>query len=786
MKSCHRILLASILIFSFSSMFAQAPPKREFRGAWVATVTNIDWPSSSGISPQAQRNQLLSLFDLLSGAGCNAVIFQVRPACDAFYASPYEPWSSWLTGSQGSPPSDSYDPLQFAVQEAHRRGMELHAWFNPYRVKLSSTSPTLAVTNIAKMHPTWAITCPDGYMFLDPGLSEVRNHVAKVISDVTRRYDIDGVHMDDYFYPYSEHSFTKEDSATFRLYHRAFAYPDSLAPWRRDNVNLLIKQVYDSVQAIRPSVKVGMSPFGLWKNGVPSGTGGTSAYDVLYCDAVAWLTGKYIDYIAPQLYWVIGGGQDFALLMPWWSSVSNGRHLYTGLSASLGSTQIGNQINLNRSSRLPQGNIIFSANSIAGNSGGMADLLTTNLYHSGAIIPAMSWKDPIPPNAPQSVRSAFNTSTNLFELQWNPPIPAVDGDTAAKYVVYRFRSQTIQAADFEDSRNILGLTGQTTFVPSARIDTPGVHYSFAVTALDRNNNESGVNLNSFSFDVPITAPVLTLPANNEQNFQQGDWLSWIAPTNSLIHQLQVSTTPDFSSASLIRNMSTTITSVYMTGLSANSTYYWRVMSGNQSQASNYSQARSFRTGWPAPPTLLAPVGIANVSRTPTFVWKKSGGTSYRARVTNWVTRAVAIDTTVFDTTFTSSRILDAYTNYHWVVSASNDYGASDWSSEVAFRTEVATLVERDGSMPTEFALSQNYPNPFNPATNLEFRIPVSGFVRLSIYDVLGRELAVLVNGELRPGIYTVRWDASAVPSGVYFYRLVTSEGSQTRRMTLVK
>ncbi|MCX6144653.1 MAG: family 10 glycosylhydrolase, partial [Ignavibacteriales bacterium] len=279
MKSCHRVLLAFILLFATSWTLAQAPPKREFRGAWLATVTNIDWPSSAGISSQVQRDQLTTMLDKLAATGINAIVFQIRPACDAFYASPYEPWSSWLTGTQGiAPGNDYYDPLQFACQEAHKRGMEIHAWFNPYRVKLSASSPQLASNNVAVQHPGWAITCPDGYTLLNPGLDSVRNHVARVIADVVRRYDIDGVHMDDYFYPYSEHSFGTLDMETFRLNPRGFSYPDSLKPWRRNNVNLLIKMIYDSVQAIKPVVKVGMSPFGIWKNGIPAGTSGTSGY----------------------------------------------------------------------------------------------------------------------------------------------------------------------------------------------------------------------------------------------------------------------------------------------------------------------------------------------------------------------------------------------------------------------------------------------------------------------------------------------------------------------------
>ena len=212
MKSWRTSLLFVLVAATALSMLdAQVAPKREFRGAWVATVTNIDWPSAPGAVPSFQRSQLTTLFDNLAAAGVNAVIFQIRPACDAFYASPYEPWSYWLTGTQGAGPSDGYDPLEFACQEAHKRGMELHAWFNPYRAKLTRSSPPqIDSTNVIRRHPDWAINCPtNGYVFLDPGLPLVREHVARVVADVVRRYDIDGIHMDDYFYPYAEEGFTK-------------------------------------------------------------------------------------------------------------------------------------------------------------------------------------------------------------------------------------------------------------------------------------------------------------------------------------------------------------------------------------------------------------------------------------------------------------------------------------------------------------------------------------------------------------------------------------------------
>lgn len=322
------VLLTTIALLLAPALPAQYSPKHEFRGAWIATVTNLDWPSSRLLSTGEQQAELIAILNSLKAAGVNAVIFQVRTECDALYNSPIDPWSYWLTGVQGQAPSPYYDPLEFAVTEAHARGMEIHAWFNPYRAYRESNSYIPAANHVTVQHPDWVITCPDGYRFLDPGLQEVRDFVSTVVADVVKRYQVDGIHMDDYFYPYPEHQFTSQDSATFSAYSRGIG---NLGDWRRDNVNIMVRQVYDSVQALKPWVKVGMSPFGIWRSGVPMGIFGLDAYSVIYADAIAWLQGQYIDYLTPQLYWAFGGGQDYGKLQPWWadSASANGRHLYT-------------------------------------------------------------------------------------------------------------------------------------------------------------------------------------------------------------------------------------------------------------------------------------------------------------------------------------------------------------------------------------------------------------------------------------------------------------------------
>jgi uncharacterized lipoprotein YddW (UPF0748 family) len=493
MRSWRTLFVYSFVFFliSFSPTSAQVPPKREFRGAWIATVTNLDWPSSAGNDPAVQRLQLTTVLDGLKLLNINAVVFQIRPACDAFYQSAIEPWSYWLTGQQGRAPASQFDPLQFALDEAHRRGMELHAWFNPYRAEVKVGSFPLAANHVAVQHPEWIL--PFGTLrMLDPGIPDVRAYVVSVIMDVVRRYDIDGVHWDDYFYPYG--GIANEDSASWRLYNRGFT---DKASWRRDNVNLLVRTVHDSIQAVKSNVKFGISPFGIWKNGTPSGIVGTSAFDALYCDAVTWLNQQWLDYITPQLYWVLGGLQDYGKLMPWWSQQRNGRHLYVGEAPyrihppspnDWSASELPNQIRLNRTNSYAQGSVFFRAKmGLLDNPKGFADSLKNNLYRYPALRPIMTWKETIPPNTPSSL--AIARFSSFATISWSAPSPAQDGGMAEEYVVYRSTSLPIQ---LDDARNILAVQSSSNYIEQP-LPGAGVTYYYGVTALDRLHNESGLS-----------------------------------------------------------------------------------------------------------------------------------------------------------------------------------------------------------------------------------------------------------------------------------------------------
>lgn len=306
--------------------------RRELRGMWVATVANTDWPSRTGLSAAAQRAELIAYLDAAVERKLNAVILQVRPSADALWPSPYEPWAQCLTGVQGKDPG--WDPLGTAVQEAHGRGLELHAWFNPYRVANHTDPSKLAAAHPARRHPDWVLPY-GGKLYYNPGLPEVRTFVRDAMLDAVRRYDIDAVHWDDYFYPYPVAGQTFADGAAYEKYGAGFS---DKAAWRRDNTDKLVRETAERIKAIKPDVRFGISPFGVWRNADtdPAGSptrAGVETYDDLYADTRGWIKKGWIDYVCPQVYWNIGyAAADYAVLVPWWSDVVRG----TGVDLFIG------------------------------------------------------------------------------------------------------------------------------------------------------------------------------------------------------------------------------------------------------------------------------------------------------------------------------------------------------------------------------------------------------------------------------------------------------------------
>ncbi len=976
MKKIFTVLLILLQFSVLINLNAQTDfPKREFRAAWISTVVNIDWPPAPGTPPDVAKAKLIEILDYLKAVNLNAVVFQVRPACDAMYASEIEPWSYWLTGLQGKAPNPFWDPLEFAVEEAHKRGMELHAWFNPYRVKYGSWNISLDEKNVAVQHPDWVLTI-NGDKILDPGLPQVREHVTNVIMDVVRRYDVDAIHFDDYFYL---SGITNEDAETFANYNRGFT---DLGDWRRDNVHELLRGIYAAIQEEDPYVKFGQSPRGIWRNNVPEGIFGSDNYSSIYCDAVTWLDEQIIDYLAPQLYWQFDGGQDYGKLAPWWGSVRNGRHIYPGLAyyrvcnGQFDDTQIGRMVRLNRSDDNLHGEVYFTANNFNSNCKGINDTLVGDLYRHKAIVPSMDWKDQTPPGAPSNLRYDRVAGTGTNGLTWDLP---ADTDLGW-YALYVFDDTTGIDNKLDDPAYIFDVSGR----PFFHVDDSfpeGTKY-YAVTALDRNHNESGRS-NIFEYQPVFFAPetpALLLPLAGNDEITDTMQFSWNFANHAASYTLEISEDESFSS--LTYSESGIIdTSLKVTSLAGETTFFWRVKSVNPIGESDYSISRSFTTAFPAAPLLSSPPDVTGeIAIAPLFEWESRDdalfyqftlyegrsinhqallidtiltdasyqshelkpGTFYiwRVNVTNeygaslwpeafqfktlditpgiplaispaegqndigrsvelvWTSAEYALsyrlqvskfedfssfifnaeltdtfetvdglqgltlyywrtysinnsgnsglsevsyfetgfpvapqpiypgdlalnisvapkftwsasdvaeqfqfqmskgvsvnpdnlvaDAFISDSTFLSDT-LDQNTVYTWRVRGINSIDTGEWSSEYKFKTIEVTSTEEE-EIPREFALHQNYPNPFNPSTVIRFDLPERAMTTLKVYNLLGETVAVLIDEELIPGQYSIRFNTAnrGMSSGVYLYVLRSGDKTIINKMMLIK
>jgi uncharacterized lipoprotein YddW (UPF0748 family) len=456
--------------------------KRQLRGIWIATVHNLDWPSRAGLTPAQQRAEYVKLLDLAAKRRFNAVFLQVRPASDALYSSSLEPWSQYLTGTAGKNPG--WDPLPFLIQEAHKRGMEFHAWFNPYRAGDTTDLSKLPANHPARLHPSWVVK-HEGKLYYNPGLPQVRDWVTKVVKDVTRRYDVDGIHFDDYFYPYPGQGTQFADSAAFAKYGKGM----KLADWRRDNVNKLIAQVSEAVHTEKPYVKFGVSPFGIWRNKseVSSGsnTKGMSAYSSIYADAKAWIKARSVDYLIPQLYWPRGYAiADYNVLVPWWANAVKGTgvDLYIGqalyqvgtktIPAWAKPDELPSHLAVNQKYPEVKGDVFFNASQLRTNPLSVMDRLAKEYYTRPALIPLIKGMSTKSPAAPSGLKLGGRT------LVW----AAQPG--ARAYGIYR--ADSAGACATADGRNLLAVVPATS-APSYAGKAAGTYY---VTTLDRLGNES--------------------------------------------------------------------------------------------------------------------------------------------------------------------------------------------------------------------------------------------------------------------------------------------------------
>ncbi|HWB24925.1 MAG TPA: family 10 glycosylhydrolase [Chitinophagaceae bacterium] len=483
---------------------AGAQPKYEFRGAWIATVVNIDWPSSKGLSTDEQKQEFIDILDSLQRDGINAVVVQVRPAADAFYPSQYEPWSEYLSGVQGKAPDPYYDPLQFMIDEAHKRGMEFHAWINPYRAVFNTRTSSVSPTHITRRHPEWFVNYGTGKYF-NPGLPVVMDYVTDVVRDIITRYDIDGLHLDDYFYPYRIGNREFPDEKTYLKYGKGMTRDE----WRRSNCDSIIKRIHDVVLDVKPGIKFGISPFGVWRNKSvdPMGSdtrAGVSNYDDLYADILLWLKKGWIDYVAPQLYWPIGHPLcDFETLVKWWSDHTYGKQLLIGhgISNAIETRQtawrnpaeLPDEINILRSYANVQGSIYFSAKDVLLNPNGWADSLHYDYYKYPALIPPAPWIDTTAPPSPQLLQVVPGKTVQSAIVVSGSEVNKTE-EVVKNYVLYI--STTRQGLGAHPTMIVAADRLNHNFrfiVPPNLLPAGNASCFMAVSCVDRENNESPVS-----------------------------------------------------------------------------------------------------------------------------------------------------------------------------------------------------------------------------------------------------------------------------------------------------
>ncbi len=503
MKS-QRILLALSLLFS---LFVAAQPKYEFRGVWIASVANIDWPKGGMTDPAAQRADFIRILDQHQRNGMNAMIVQIRPAADAFYPSPYEPWSEWLTGEQGKAPVPYWDPLAFMIEETHKRGMEFHAWLNPYRAVQTIGKSSIAADHITKRKPEWFLVYGDKKYF-DPGNKDAQQFVVKVVRDIVKRYPIDAIHMDDYFYPYRIAGKEFPDAASYARSGSRLNKED----WRRSNVDSIILAISKAIKEEKKQVRFGISPFSVWRNqdkdprGSDSRAGQTN-YDDLYADILLWLEKGWIDYVTPQLYLEIGHDKiAFEKLLEWWSKNAFGKHIYIGHGIYRvdektsvkwkNPNELPNQLKLLRQNPNVQGSIYFSSKSFDKNPNGWNDSLQNNYYKYPALVPPMDWISKEKPAAPVLSRVTKKGDEISFSIK-----PLSAGKVPVKYfVIYRFPAGRSIATLINQPSSIFSIVVKPSGFEQALQQREGEKaYQYYITAVGTNNIESE--------PVPITTVV---------------------------------------------------------------------------------------------------------------------------------------------------------------------------------------------------------------------------------------------------------------------------------------
>jgi len=467
--------------------------KKEFRAVWVSTVANIDWPSSPNLKTTEQKQEVIEILNFHKNNNINAIILQIRPSADAIYKSDIEPWSKYLTGKQGQAPELNYDPLEFWITETHKRGMELHAWFNPYRIK-QSLDDTLVVDHIINKHPEWGWEYGNRQYF-EPGLPEVWSFVTKVVVDVVSRYDIDAVHFDDYFYPYKIAKQEIPDEKAFKKYGGSY-FPNNKNEWRRHNTDTIIQILSTAIKETKPWVKFGISPFGVWRNKDKDALGsetkaGTTNYDALYANVIKWQREGWIDYLMPQLYWRDDHpAADFSTLAYWWADFSYNRALYIGLAPYRFDKKSDHKLWRKEKYFLQQIETLRSIQNINGfgffsskhlqrkDLSKLNKKLKSDFCFTPAIVPPMPWIDNIAPQPPINLKQENN------KIYWEAIETENEFDKNRFFVIYKYNPE--EKRQLKKSENIILITGQS-FIEFKEQIPKGL---YRISSLDRLNNES--------------------------------------------------------------------------------------------------------------------------------------------------------------------------------------------------------------------------------------------------------------------------------------------------------
>jgi len=767
------LFLIFLILFSFTTtVFGQTPPpKEEFRAVWLTTAARLDWPPDA--SKEVQINSLRNIIHTSKEIGLNTIVFQAVARGDAMYPSERLPWAPWLTGQPGVDPG--WDPLAFVLEEAQELGMEVHVWYNVFRTGDTSTpiSSTREPLHVVHAHPEWIRTVENRY-YINPGYPEAREWVIENVLEIVENYDIDAIHFD--YIRYSSGGFS-DDWQLFAEYNPD--NKDNLHDWRRHNINEFVRDVYPAIKDIKPWVKVGSTPVGHYGSAdYPHFSGYYHAFQ----DSRRWLEEEVHDYLAPQLYVDFGNDVDeapFEVLAHEWIEESYNRHIYVGMGPYKPNVyhQIPEQIDTVRVAG-GDGQIFFRFAHID-----PPPFNDRYQYHS--IPPVMDYNDLEEPGPVTAFAFERHPELPISVLQWDEPGQTPDGGVRG-YVLYRFDDDNISESDLDDPANIYDVLGNTLYSPGADSEWGN---NFIVTGLSRNNIESGM---SQVVEIPDPhVPILAMPPDLSPSVTDTIQLEWEFTDFATYYHLEVASDEDFSE--IVQSAeSYQDTTIEVTGLDGQHTYYWRVKTSNAAGDSDYSTPYTFTTGFPETPMLAFPFhATEDVPVNPELSWySDSIATDYHVQVATGRSFSEAItvfDTTgVTDTTLVVPVDLEEGVIHYWRVSSRNEYGTSLWPEAWGFRTETTTLVDDMDGTPDEFALQQNYPNPFNPVTTIEFSVPREEHVTLRVYDVLGREVAELYNDFSTPGIYRVDFDASSLPSGVYLYRINSDSFSETKRMIYLK